>query len=202
MMVLLPAGNSKTVPLSLAPPLDVVPNRLPLLSSSRPAWGKVPVDWSKDARMRIVPLPAGSSNTVPSPLAPPFCVVPNRLPLLSSIRLPYGKIGLALLNDARAVRVLGTLRSSSSHTSKHVCRGRRFRMVVALRRAHARAKNRTQEGSIAEGISVFSKGKAVPNAKKTKHRAVLSRLAQNRERGRKRRTSAQRTQARGSIRTH
>jgi hypothetical protein len=42
-------------------------------------------------------------------------------------------------------------------------------MVVALRRAHARAKHRTQEGSIAEDIAVFSKGKAVPSAKKKRH---------------------------------
>src|SRR5438105_3184732 len=41
------------------------------------------------------------SNTVPAPFAPPPLVVPNRLPLASASRLPYGLAPLALLKLTR-----------------------------------------------------------------------------------------------------
>ena len=66
----------------------MVPKRLPLLSSTRPACGLAPLVPLKEARVVMVPLPAAISNTVPSLVAPPLEVVPKRLPLLSSTRPP------------------------------------------------------------------------------------------------------------------
>ena len=50
--------------------LLVVPKRLPLLSSTRPATGKPPLVPLKEARVVMVPLPRclATSNTVPSPI--------------------------------------------------------------------------------------------------------------------------------------
>ena len=70
-MVPLPAATSNTVPSPDAPPSAVVPKRLPLLSSTRPPSGSAPLVPLKEARVVMVPLPAATSNTVPSPDAPP-----------------------------------------------------------------------------------------------------------------------------------
>ena len=53
----------------------------------------------------MVPLPCCTSNTVPSPDAPPSSVVPKRLPLLSSTRPPSGLAPLVPLKEARVVMV-------------------------------------------------------------------------------------------------
>src|SRR5438132_118592 len=135
-MVLLPCASSNTVPLLLAPPFEAVPKRLPLLSSTSPAWGNDPVALLKDARMLIVLLPAASSNTVPALLAPPDWVVPKKLPLLSWIKPPMGLAPLVPLKDARAVSVLSSCLSSSCPSSNCARRGRRVRIVFAEWRGH------------------------------------------------------------------
>ena len=56
--------------------------------------------------MVIVPLPDATSNTVPSPDAPPPAVVPKRLPLLSSTSPATGAPPSVPLNEARVVIVL------------------------------------------------------------------------------------------------
>ena len=85
-MVPLPAATSNTVPSPDGPPDAVVPKRLPLLSSTRPPAGSLPLVPLNEARVVMAPLPDATSNTVPSPDAPPSSVVPKRLPLLSSTR--------------------------------------------------------------------------------------------------------------------
>jgi len=89
-LVLLPCGSSNTVPPFEAPPDVVVPKKLPAASSMTPPCGAMPVPLLKLARALMVPLSCGSSNTVPSFEAPPDVVVPKKLPLLSSSRLPTG----------------------------------------------------------------------------------------------------------------
>ena len=70
-MVPLPDATSNTVPSLDAPPSSVVPKRLPLLSSTRPALGNSPLVPLNEARVVMVPLPGATSNTVPSPDVPP-----------------------------------------------------------------------------------------------------------------------------------
>src|SRR5262249_40158832 len=81
-VVLLPAATSNTVPSLLAPPALVVPKRSPLLSIITPATGRAPLVPLKEARVVMALLPAATSNTVPTPPAPPSNVVPKRSPLL------------------------------------------------------------------------------------------------------------------------
>ena len=87
---------------------SVVPNRSPLASAIRLPSGYsplLPVEADQDcggarvARGSKVPL-LTISNTVPSPLAPPFSVVPNRSPLASAIRLPCGSASVAAAVEA------------------------------------------------------------------------------------------------------
>src|SRR5689334_16927311 len=83
-------SSSKIVPKLLTPPPVVTPNRLPLLSCTRPPEGFEPLLPLNDATATMVLLPCGSSNTVPSLLAPPLVVIPKRLPLLSWTKLAEG----------------------------------------------------------------------------------------------------------------
>ena len=90
-MVPLPAASSKTVP-------HCWPRRTPSCRRGCPAGrapgrpaGKAPLSPLNEARVVIVPLPAASSKTVPSPLAPPPCVVPKRLPRGSRTRPPAAR---------------------------------------------------------------------------------------------------------------
>ena len=75
-IVPLPLASSKTVPLAPALPAEVVPYRLPLLSMIKFAKGLSPLVPLNDASAVIVPLPLASSNTVPSPRAPPADAAP------------------------------------------------------------------------------------------------------------------------------
>lgn len=85
--------SSKTVPRPLAPPRLVVLKRLPCASRAKAACGKAPLASSKEARAVMVELPAASSHTMPTPLAPPWFAVPKRLPCASCTR-PAPKYGL------------------------------------------------------------------------------------------------------------
>src|SRR5262249_3125709 len=71
-MALLPAATSNTVPRPDGPPQYVVPKRLPLPSSTRPAEGEDPLVPLKVARVVKVPLPVAILNTVPAPVVPPL----------------------------------------------------------------------------------------------------------------------------------
>ena len=61
----LPCASSKTVPSLEAPPLLVVPYRLPLLSIMSPPAGPFPLLPLKKANVVRVSLPGASSKTVP-----------------------------------------------------------------------------------------------------------------------------------------
>ena len=98
-------ATSKIVPLAPAPPADVVPYRLPLMSMIRVPSGFNPLVPLNDASAVIVPVALATSNTVPSPRAPPADAAPYRLPLLSMIRLARGVAPLVPLNEASVVIV-------------------------------------------------------------------------------------------------
>ena len=99
------AGQLEHRAVASAPPADAVPYRLPLLSMIKVARGFSPLVALNDASAVIVPLPLASSNTVPSPRAPPADAVPYRLPLLSMIRPARGVAPLVPLNEASVVIV-------------------------------------------------------------------------------------------------
>ena len=80
------------------PPKAVVPKRLPLASSTRLAYGLAPLVPTNEASVVIVLEPLTISNTVPSFDVPPKAVVPNRLPLASSIKPALGLAPLAPAN--------------------------------------------------------------------------------------------------------
>ena len=101
-MVPLPAATSNTVPSPMAPPPQVVPKRLPLLSSTRPPMGLAPLVPLKEARVVMVPLPAATlEHRAVSRSAPPLEVVPKRLPLLSSTRPAGGVLPVGAVEGCR-----------------------------------------------------------------------------------------------------
>src|SRR5438128_758689 len=75
-----PATSSKTVPLPLAPPPQVVPNRLPATSRVNPPNDWLPMLELNDANTVIAVVPCATSKITPAPLVPPRDVPPNRFP--------------------------------------------------------------------------------------------------------------------------
>ena len=114
-IVPVPWASSKTVPSFAAPPISVVPYRLPLASRISAASGCAPSVPLNEASAVILPLPLASSNTVPSLEAPPRTAVPYRLPLLSMTRAGLRLAPLVPLNEASVVIV--PLPWASSKTS-------------------------------------------------------------------------------------
>src|SRR5437867_2115156 len=110
-MVPLPAATSYTLPTPDRPPREVVPKRLPLLSSITPDSGNCELAPLTEARVVMVPLPAATSIRVPAPDAPPPLVVPKRLPmltrrtLLTALTPSGGPAPLEPLKEARVVMV-------------------------------------------------------------------------------------------------
>ena len=96
-----PRTSSNTVPVSLAPPADVVPNRLPAASATSAPDGFAPsLPPRNDASATTDAAPLTNSNIVPSPWMPPVMVVPNRSPAASAIRLLDGFMPSAPANVA------------------------------------------------------------------------------------------------------
>src|SRR5205085_1572518 len=69
-------ATAKTTPLPLAPPINVVPYRVPPERVRSPKGGVAPGGPKNEARTVGVPPPSGREKTVPWLLAPPLTVVP------------------------------------------------------------------------------------------------------------------------------
>ena len=132
-IVPLPWASSKTVPsLRMAPPADVVPYRLPLLSMIRPAYGCSPLVPLNEASVVIVPLPWASSKTVPSPLSASVgrCAVQIAAAVHDQAAVS-GTRPLVPLNEASVVIVPLPLASSKTVPSPSSASVRRCAVQIA-----------------------------------------------------------------------